>query len=275
MKYLLSLVVFFLFALPAHAATLVLSPEGEEAGVGKTMVISVRFLSEGAYYNAVEGMVNIPEGVVIDSIDTAGSALLLFPEPPRHVIADGAIEFMGGTPGTLPQDALLFTIRAHARNAGSYEFSTNTITAYRADGEGSATPAAKSPAVIAVREGADGQKAPAYGAGASLTVSYGQDPSVFDGRYFIAFYGGDSGKGVEHYEVREGWWRSVELADTSYVLKDQDLRTTLWVSAVASDGTRQTKLVLPMRTDYVSLGALLALLVAVVAVVFIARRRRV
>ena len=272
MKYFLAFFFVFALALPAQAATLRVVSEGPQAGPGKTMVISVRLESGGQQINAVEGTVVVPEGVVIDQIDTGGSALSLFVERPRHVIADGVIAFTGGATTPLSDGALLFTIHAHGRNIGSYTFSAGATTAYLADGAGTAVAVQGSDAVVAVVEEGGAQHMPKREAGTALTAEYGQDPSVFDGKYFIALYGGDTGKGVEHYEVREGWWRAPVSVDSSYMLSDQSLRTTLWVSAVAPDGTKNTKLVLSLKTDYVSLLSLVVLLGVVGGALLVLRR---
>lgn len=272
MKHLALAFALLVLAAPAHAAQLQLIPAGETVGVERSFVVSVHLLTEGENINAVEGSVLVPSGVVIDRIETGGSALTLWVEQPRYVIADGSIQFTGGVPGNLPDDSLLFTVFGHARNAGDYVFSPGSVTAYLSNGEGTERSVSGRQARLTVEASGSAQTAPKVRAHVPIVAAVGADASVFEGQYFLALYGGDQGKGVDRYEVREGWWRSPVVSGPTYVLKDQSLRTTIWVSAVAADGSKETTVVLSQKLDYVGLASLMGLLAVLGLLVRIVRR---
>lgn len=95
-------------------------------------------------------------------------------------------------------------------------------------------------------------------------VELTQDPSVFDGRYYIVFSTVDKGSGISHYQVKEedldrpGYVRGEDRetvfkrADSPYVLEDQSLNSLITVRAVDKAGNERSVRLLPdeeLRTD--------------------------
>lgn len=268
------LALFFVVAMPAAAASLGIAPAAPEGGTGKQLVLEVHLLPEGAAFNVVEGAIAVPDGVVIDRLDTAGSAVALWIEHPTYVRADQEIRFLGGVPQGFPatQGTLLFTIRAHARTAGDYVFAPGTVTAYHNDGTGGTEAVTGSPVQIAVRDTGEAQVAPRRTGVLPLIVDRGQDPALYDNQQFLAFYGGDAGQGIDHYEVREGWWSRAVRTDGTYVLRDQSLHSTIWVSAVAPDGSRTTATIPAERVDYIAVISVIGMVLLVATLLRFLRR---
>ena len=71
----------------------------------------------------------------------------------------------------------------------------------------------------------------------NLTVA--NDPSVFDGRYFLVFAAQDKGSGVDHYEVKEGRWGRFRKAESPYFLTHQNLNRDVYVKAVDKAGNER------------------------------------
>ncbi|HRH24512.1 MAG TPA: hypothetical protein PK109_02905 [Candidatus Paceibacterota bacterium] len=231
--------------LPAYAAQL--SIETPLAGAGDPFSLPVVLTPEGVTLNVVEGVIQVPDGVVVDRINTAGSAFSLFMTGPSYVPASHAIEFTLGAPGGVStnEPMLLFVIEGHAQVPGSYPFK-GTVTGYENDGVGTALAIAVAPATLSVGpEGSVHVDPLPESAPTSLIAEVGRDASLFEGKWFATFFGGMSGSSVDHYAVREGWWRAEVPADRYYVLQDQSRSSTLWVTAVGENGKRVTVAVAP------------------------------
>lgn len=65
------------------------------------------------------------------------------------------------------------------------------------------------------------------------------DPLIFEGQYFLVFSAIDKGSGIDHYEVREGGGKWV-IAESPYLLSDQNLFSDIFVRAVDKAGNTRT-----------------------------------
>ena len=86
-----------------------------------------------------------------------------------------------------------------------------------------------------------------------FTPKIGQDPSVFEGKYFLSFFAVDRMSGLDHYEIQEEpriETRSTtedewEIAETPYLLKDQSLNSIIKVKAVDKAGNERIAEIIP------------------------------
>lgn len=236
------LLAFLLACVPARAASVSVVSAGETAP-GAPTTLTVYLQTDTAAVNAIEGALEVPKGVTVESASVAGSAFTLWPAPPQYVIADHKIEFSGGVPGGVAPGTRvkLFSIVANAETAGTYVFHPLSMTAYRNDGKGTPEPITVTDATLAVRAGAAAPSAPGSGTGQPLVAIVGSDASLFNGNSFVAFYGGDRGQGVLRYEVEEGFFAPYESANRFYVLRDQNAGTPVWVRAVDASGIIRTE----------------------------------
>ncbi len=262
----------FLIAFPTHAATVSVEPVQGEAGPGDRFSLSVILTTDANAVNVVEGRVKIPFGVVVDSVSAAGSAFSLWPTYPAYFTTDHAVEFSGGAPGGIAagKSVRLFTIHAHAERAGVYEFPITGVSAYRNDGAGTSEDISTRSASVSVRDGAPVPTIPTV-ATAPLVADVGQDDALFDGRYFIAFYGGDRGKGVR-YEIKEGNG-AFQPAERYYVIHDQTLRTPVTVRAIDADGVSVEKTLLA-QPPYLLIALVVLMLIAVAVYLFMRGRKK-
>jgi hypothetical protein len=233
-------------AYATHAAEL--SLEAPLVGAESSFSIPVVLSLEDENINVVEGSIVVPEGIVIERLSTAGSAFSLFAYGPVYEPSSRTIEFTAGNPSGIPSNevSLLFTIEAHAPVVGSYTLRAQTVRAYVNDGTGSMLAVSTRPTEVVVGEkGSVAIDALPKNAPMPLVAEVGKDDSLFDGKWFATFYGGVR-DGIGYYEIREGWWRLPVRADRYYVLEDQNLRTTLYITAVDSDGTRTSVSIPPV-----------------------------
>ena len=92
----------------------------------------------------------------------------------------------------------------------------------------------------------------------SFQPEIGQSSTVFMGKYFLSFVTVDEMSGIDHYEVseikiqslieqlfkkeEEGEWK---IAETLYLLEDQDLRSKIFVKAVDKTGNSKVAQIIP------------------------------
>jgi len=76
-----------------------------------------------------------------------------------------------------------------------------------------------------------------------------QEPSIFEGKYFLSFATTDKTSGIDHYEVREGKgdWK---IAEIPYLLKDQSLKSKISAKAVDKAGNERIAEYLPPRKPF-------------------------
>lgn len=273
------LFVFALFGTTAgttQAATL--SIETPQGSVGARVLLPVVLsTSENESVNVIEGAIRVPEGMTVERLSTSGSDFPLFASGPTYDIGSRMIEFTAGARNPLAPSsrALLFTIEARTNTEQTYTFETTYVRAYAGDGSGSSVSVTSSPATLAIGpKGTTPETTLPKGFPAPLIAEVGKDDSLFEGKWFATFFGGASRGSVAYYEIREGWWRMPERAERYYVLKDQELRTTLWVSAVFEDGGRTTVSITPAHPWAERIVLLAITLIAGVAAYLLLRRMR-
>lgn len=248
MRPFLIALLLLLIAPSAHAARVEVTPSVSEAAPGQSFTLTVVLFADETAVNVAEGRILIPEGVHVDAASVAGAAFTLWPSPPSYSPVENAVLFSGGVPGGIAgrTSGTLFTIRARADEAGSYVFSPRAVNAYLDDGSGTPDTVTTSSAVVSVHEGAS---APAgvNQAKEPLSAAIGSDPSLFDGKYFVAFYGGDRGNGILRYEVKEGVFGSFVDAGRYYVLEDQSLGRQITIRAIDAEGVAAEKVLAAER----------------------------
>jgi len=100
-----------------------------------------------------------------------------------------------------------------------------------------------------------------------------QEPSIFDGKYFISFSTTDKQTGIDYYEIKEGKgdWKKVS---SPYLLEDQSLQGKILVKAVDKAGNERIAEYSPLRKPFPYL-MLLATIVALVIIGWIIRKLKI
>ena len=77
----------------------------------------------------------------------------------------------------------------------------------------------------------------------SFTPKIANDPTLFDGKHFLVFATQDKISGIDRYEIKEtrnkkigAWITRWRVAESPYILQDQDLRSYIFVKAVDNAG---------------------------------------
>jgi len=69
-------------------------------------------------------------------------------------------------------------------------------------------------------------------------LAIAQDPTSFEGKYFLSFYTTDKMSGIDYFEIKEGKEDSKRIT-SPYVLEDQTLRSKIVVKAVDKAGNER------------------------------------
>lgn len=243
-----SVVLTFSAATLASAAELSFVSEPLSPAVGEPFMVHVELATGDATYNVFEGAVKVPSDLTIERVSTGGSALTLWTALPNFVPSLGHIEFTGGTPeGVGPdQQIRLFTIHARARAPGGYVLSSRGASAYLNDGSGTRRdiPAATVRVTVGARGPDSTAKARDRRGPEFVVAEVGQESSLFGGQYYVTFSATDDVSGVVAYEIKEGRFTNYVPAERYYVVKDQNLKTPVWVRAIDASGNVTSKQVI-------------------------------
>jgi hypothetical protein len=96
--------------------------------------------------------------------------------------------------------------------------------------------------------------------------SVGSDTEMFNGAHFVVFSTQDKESGINHYEVREGFWGEYVVAKSPHLLQDQSLRKTIYIKAVDNNKNKRVVTIAPQNPlkwyqDYLILSIILLLVV--------------
>lgn len=211
------------------------------------VIIEARMNPQGRDINAVEGIISLQSekssaDIPSVMIETGGSVLTLWPTLPQYLPSEKVIRFVGGVPQGFDHESPLFRLRILNASSGNITISWIGGSAYLNDGKG--TTENISAHSITVSLSPHNTKNP-YDISLDSTppqfdvVEIGQDPSVYDGKYFVSFHATDDISGVTRYEVTEGQ-ELTSVTDGVYVLKNQDQNTPILITAYDQMGNHKT-----------------------------------
>lgn len=241
-----ALVVIILFPFVSlHAATITIEPITNEIHAQDVFVVTVAVNTAGQDINAIEGQLvigDMTKNFEVRDITIAGSGLTMWPRKPS-LSADGStISFTGGVPGSLKGTVPLFKIVLFTRNPGELRIAPKDITLFAADGKGSALSVEAADRILTVGlpslEPKDGWRdviATDNSAPQPFDITLHQDPTLYEGKKFLAFPAIDLESGIAYYEIAEGGALPVRSGD-QYVLVDQDKSQQITVTAFDAAG---------------------------------------
>ena len=244
----------------------------------ESFLVEVFMDTESARINAVEGTILFPDELLeLKEIREGNSALNFWVDKPESA-EPGKISFSGMTPGGFSgADRLLLGIIFETKDLGESSLRFGGTVALLNDGLGTKTDIEETNfdfAVSASAGAADRDLAlldtePPE----SFTIFVASEPSLFEGKYFAVWSTVDKGAGMDHYEVREGFWADFETAESPYALKDQSLRKSIYVKAVYKS---QNERVVKMKAQNGGLGlAAWTVLVIIILVVILMLRKKI
>jgi len=244
--------LFLCFSFSVEAVTLYLEPEEGEYYLDDIFLVRIKLDTEEEEINAIKAELNFPQNK-LEVVDTTkgGSVLVLWPEEPIYSNEAGRVFFIGGIPGGFSGEAKVLSIPF--RVISSFDSEAVAEISFKVNSEvflndklGTTAEAVFNGATFNVfPEQAETPKdewqeylKKDHSFPEPFEILLKQDPLIFDGKYFIAFYATDEGTGIDYYEIKEGdgpWKRG----KNPYLLEDQSLQGIIKVKAVDKAGNER------------------------------------
>jgi len=261
-KYLIIAVLVFV-AMPVFAAEISFDTKTNEIAVGQQFQASIVLNTDNEAINAFEGKIIFPHDLLdLKEIRDGNTIVNFWIEKPhkRQETRDkeqGEILFSGITPGGFQgNNGLLFSAVFEAKSEGLARFEINDARVLRNDGTGSPaaltiapfemTISSEAPAVTPIVTKVKDTEPPE-----TFRPEIARDESLFGGKWFLVFATQDKASGVDHYEAKESRQRILALfqkwsrTESLHVLRDQELRSYIFVKAVDKAGNVRIEKILP------------------------------
>lgn len=245
----------------AKAASLNLVSQNQEIGVGSKFQVDLMLDAESKNINAVEGKIVFPSNLLeLRDINDGNSVVNLWVENPHE--KQGEIIFSGVIPGGFSgvlspyykgaKPGKVFSLIFVATNAGVGSIEINSAKVLLNDGTGTEAPLSISNLNISVSKSAPIIDIPSFGKDLDppelFTPEISRDPNVFEGKWFLVFAAQDKGSGIDYYAIHESARKKEAtrvntkdwtVAESPYILKDQKLRSYIYVKAVDKAGNER------------------------------------
>jgi len=234
------------------AAELYFGAQGKELSLENNFEIGVLLNTEGESINAIEGKVVFPTDIFEFQETREGASLISFWV--KQPAFDGSgVSFSGIVPGGYSgSQGYLFSIIVKPKQLGQVTIDARESRALRNEPPGSVAQLRISPMELEiVAESETPEFLPPYDKEAPepFTPEIAKNPNIFDGKWFLVFNTQDKGAGIDHYEVMErreyriqnlgfrtGEWK---IEESPYLLKDQRLKSYIYVKAVDKSGNER------------------------------------
>jgi len=243
----LTICFLFIFIIPVSAAEIFFGVQNQTIGLGKLFEVGVFIDTEDEPINTMAGKIKFSsEFLELKEIRRGGSAVNFWVE--RPATKEGEVVFSGITPGGyVGQSGYLFSLIFETKKAGETVVAAAEEQMFLNDGKGSKTIVKQAPLSLQIEEGAstgefslprDSQPPEPF----ELTIA--QDPKIFGGKYFLVFATQDKDSGTDRYEAQESISKEPKAgkwvkAESPYVLKDQRLKSYIFVKAVDGAGNER------------------------------------
>ena len=249
----LSLVLFFGFIAvrPVFAAKLFLENNNQELGKGQEFMVSLFLNTQNQYVNATEGKIIFPSDLLTVKRIQDGNSIINFWITRPSVNQSGTIDFSGIIPGGYHgAKGALFSVVFQANLQGSGAIKISDTKVLLNDGKGTSVDATLSFAQFSITNEPKGASFEPevirdFDPPESFTMEISSNPDVFDGKWFLVFATQDKASGVDHYEVREGFFGTFVIAKSPYLLRNQALNQGIFVKAIDKNGNVRLQTLYP------------------------------
>jgi hypothetical protein len=251
-------ILIFVFCIKGivSAAELNLISHTQEINVGQQFQVNVILNTEGEQINAIEGKIIFPRDLLeLKKINDGNSIINFWIEKPKSA-PEGQIVFSGIVPGGYNDNqGLILSIKFLAKKEGSGLIEIQNAKTLLNDGKGTEAKLKISnfqfsiskevlttqPSVPEIKDLEPPE---------NFKPEIASDPTIFNGKWFLVFATQDKGSGIDHYEVLESRnqkienrnWRTVE---SPYLLKDQKLKSFIYVKAIDKAGNERIATLTP------------------------------
>jgi len=243
----LAIFILLFFASPVFAAQMFFEAKKTEIGVGEKIEVNLFINSEKESVNAYEAKIFFSGDILnVKEIRDGNSIVIFWIEKPK--IEDGKISFSGITPGGFEgEKGLILSIIFEAKKEGVSKFEIKDARVLKNDAMGSEASLSILPFEILVSKEIPPQeileiedREPPE----TFVPEIARDETIFGGKWFLVFSTKDKGSGIDHYEVKEGK-RPFVIAESPYLLKNQNLDEEIVVKAVDKKGNERIVVIPP------------------------------
>ncbi len=267
----------------SFASEMSFSGEKNKFSTNEEFVLHVIINTEDLKVNALEGDVIFPDQVLeLKEVQDGNSSVNFWIERPKAV-SPGDVRFSGITAGGFSgPDRLIFTLVFKAKTVGSGSIAINNVQVLQNDGQGTKINDQEKPFLFSVAQGngpttQENLSLKDTGAPEDFVPFVGQDSSIFDGKYFLAFSTVDKGSGINGYFVGEKFWPFGAVvynpAVSPYLLQDQSLKSKIYVKAVDNNGNARV-VSIPAQNKLGILEQFLLFAILLSICIFIAKKIR-
>jgi len=262
----------------ALAAELSLEAKNTNIQTGSEFEVGFFLNTENENINAIEGGIVFPENLLqLKEIRDGNSIINLWIQKPEN--KDGEIAFSGITPGGyLGRNGLIFSLVFQSTGEGQGLIEAKNIKVLINDGAGTEAKTKISNLQLVFSKQTASYQAPLSKENDAdqpeiFKPIVTQDPTIFNGQYFLVFATQDKGSGINHYEVREGSSPFI-IAQSPYLLQDQKLDKKIYVKAVDKSGNQRIVTLPPQKPlPWYQNYWILAILIIVVIIMGITFRK--
>jgi hypothetical protein len=204
--------------------------------------------------NAIEGNLDFDSNYLeLSYIRDGNSGVNFWIDKPQKT-SQSRIYFSGITPGGFVGKTNIFSAVFVAKKEGLSGLVLNDLKLLKNDGSGSLSSVKIVNSDLFIKKGDSKSREessydfypPEY-----FNPIISKDPSIFEDKYFVAFYTQDKGSGVSHYEVREFKYKKLSFlsrftrSGSPYLLKDQSLQSYIEVRSIDNYGNERLAIMPP------------------------------
>jgi len=253
------LIFAFFITNTAHAAKLFFEPSTAELGISNEFEVTLLLDTENEEINALEGKVIFPGDLLeLKEIRDGNSIINFWVERPI-VGLNNQIIFSGIIPGGyLGQKGLIFSVIFQSKNEGKGIIEIYEAKAFFNDGKGTQAKTEISNLQFLISKDVSGfefETLKDTEPPEDFKPQVARDSTVFDGRWFLVFATQDKGMGIDHYEILEESQRGSlqrlfqkekwQVGESPYLLKDQKLKSYIYVKAIDKAGNERIATIPP------------------------------
>ena len=256
-KYLIVAVLFFM-ATPVFGAQLLFNAKTTQVQIDEKFEVKLFVDTEQESINAFEGKIIFSDDILdLKEIRDGNSIVIFWIEKPKN--QNGAIVFSGITPGGFSGEmGLIFSVIFEAKKEGVAKLEIKDTRVLRNDGTGSQVPLTILPLEIEISSVASVvPEAVTEIKDIELPESFvpeiAKDETLFEGKWFVVFDTQDKASGIDHYKVKESRQKIFSiftkwiLAESPYILQDQELRSFVWIKVVDKAGNARIGKISPQN----------------------------
>lgn len=238
MKKIIITILLTLIFLPntSFGAFLSLTSDQNNFTEKEEFLVQVFLDTEDVSVNAVEGVIKFPPGLLsLKEIRDGNSSINFWIEKPNSSNT-GEISFSGIVAGGLSgSDRFLFGMVLETKTIGRGTITASGIQVLQNDGLGTKVSTKAIPFAFAIsKEGGEARadlEIKDTTPPESFTPFVASDTSIFDGQHFVVFSTVDKGVGIDHFEIKEGFWGDYVRAESPHLLTDQSLSKNIYIVA--------------------------------------------